>query len=100
MNRRSAPVSYVSARSAVTGVNDVRAIDFRTISSRVRTPASGKFGLTDHTARPTSLVKAADPARALRIMYDIVRRTDGSSPSNFVISIGNNAAVGAFLSTP
>ena len=70
------------AIASMTSVNDVRAIDLLTTASSVRTPASGRFGLTDHTARPTSPVNALDAARELRIMYDIVRRTDGSSPSN------------------
>src|SRR5262245_13194149 len=95
---RSSAIAPASA--SITRVNDVRAIDLLTIASSVRTPASGRLGFTDHTARPTSLVNALDPARELRITYDIVRRTDGLSPSNPVISIGNTATVGAFLSTP
>ena len=33
----------------------------------VRTPASGRFGLTDHTARLISVTKPAEPVRGLRM---------------------------------
>ena len=89
------------AIASITSVNDVRAIDALTTSSSVRTLASGRFGFTDQTARLTSLANAVEPARGLRITYDIVRpHRDRRRPRSASIIIGQKTIVGAFWSTP